>query len=129
MCTTCWTEAGSPANWNTEIAETLELVRELYEIHPVGGPLHVVLDAANIDGAVTPYYDCFEPEDLDALYDGGWALKDLPPESPAVVEGLGRSTRQLCDDIAARLNAMPIEDRYSVLAFHWRLVPAPESED
>lgn len=123
-----WNDAGRPANWNAEIARALELVRALYEIHMAGGPLHVVLDDWNIDGQIKPYYDCYTDEELDELYDGGWKIADLPPEAPVVVEGLGRSMRQLCEEIAALLNAMSLEDRMSVLAYHWRLTPTPEAE-
>jgi hypothetical protein len=121
-----WNDFGRPANWTPEIAETLNLVRELYRIHAVGGPLHVVLDDWNIDAAtIEPYYDCYGNDDLDAPYYDGWKIADLDPGAPAVVEGIGRSMRQLCDDIAAKLTAMSIEDRASVLAYHWRLVPVP----
>lgn len=128
MCVDCWRNEGSPANWTPEIAKALDLVRELYAIHPTGGPLHVQLDDWNIDGQIVPYYDGWTGEDLDALYSEGWALAELPAEAPVVVEGLGRSTRQLCDEIAAKLNAMPLADRYSVLAYYDKLATPPTRE-
>jgi hypothetical protein len=121
-----WIELGRPAKWTPEIAQALGLVRDLYEIHSVGGPLHVVLDDWNIDGTIEPYYDCYTDEELDELYSDGWKIADLDPQAPAVVEGLGRSMRQLCDEIATLLNAMTPDDRVSVLAYYWRLAPTPE---
>lgn len=87
------------------------LIRELYAIHPVGGPLHVVLDDGNLDGAIRPYYDCFTDEELDAVYFEGTPVADLDPEAPVVKEGLGQSTRELCDRIAALMNVMTVEGR------------------
>src|SRR5688572_17079926 len=91
---------------NQAQTELLELIRELYAIHSTGGPLHVQLDDGNLDGTIEPWYDGFTDTELDELYCDGEPIAELPPLAPAVVEGLGRSTRQLCDDIAARLNAM-----------------------
>lgn len=117
MCFHCYNQAGQPVRWSPDIKRAVELVRALYEIHAVGGPLHVVLDDWNIDGEIKPWYDGYDDDELDELHDGGWKLADLPPEAPVVVEGGGRSMRQLCDEIAALFNAMSIEDRASALAY------------
>lgn len=92
-----------------------ELIIALYKIHPVGGPLHVVLDDENLGGIIEPYYACYGTEELDELWYEGWRIADLPPEAPAVAEGLGRSMRQLCDRIAILLNAMPEDQRYEAV--------------
>lgn len=91
--------------------DLIDLIRELYAIHPTGGPLHSVLDDGNLDGTIRPYYDCFTDEELDELYSDGWKIADLDPQAPVVVERLGRSTRQICDQIAAIMNTMTVEDR------------------
>lgn len=131
MCQQCWEGAGSPANWNAQIAEALQLTRELYAIHPTGGPLHTVLEDCNIDGTIEPYYDGWVGggwpghDDLDALFYDGIPIAELDPLAPAVVEGLGRSTRQICDELAALLNTMPESDRYAMLAYHDGLIEVP----
>lgn len=118
MCESCWERAGCPTTWNDQIARVVELANALYEIHPTGGPLHCELDDWNLNGTIEPWYSGWDAADLDTLHHDGWAVTDLPPEAPAVVGGLGRSTRQICDELAALLNAMPEADRYAALA-HW----------
>ncbi len=125
MCHECWTLEGSPANWTPQVAEAVALMRELYAIHMVGGPLHVAVDDWNIDGTIKPYYDAYDDAELDRLYSGGWPLDELPAEAPVVVNGEGRSLRQICDELAAKLNVMELADRYSVLAFHDGLATPP----
>lgn len=92
-----------------------ELIVALYKIHAVGGPLHSVLDDGNLDGTIEPYYDCYDDEELDELWYDGIRIAELHPKAPAVTEGLGRSMRQLCDEIAALLNAMPEDQRYEAV--------------
>ena len=137
MCVNCWNEAGQPANWTPEIAEALALVRELYAIHPVGGPLHVQLDDCNIDMDIVPAYEHYTDAELDRLYDtdcdansfSAWPLDELPPDVPVVVEGLGRSMRQICDEIAAKMGPMAEEDRMSVLAYHGGYAQQPKATE
>lgn len=97
MCIECWQAAGSPANWTPDIARALTLTRELYADHPTGGPLHVYLDDMNLDGQIRPHYSGMEDN----------------------------ATIQLCDELAALLNDMPVADRVSVAAFHDEYVPVP----
>lgn len=119
-------EADCPTNWNPAIAEALKLTQELYAIHPVGGPLHVVLDDHNIDGTIAPWYDGWTDAELDALYlDDGCPVAELDPQAPAFLDGEGRSTRQICDELAAKLNAMLEADRHSMLAYHCNLIEVP----
>lgn len=106
MCENCRASADSPAGWNPAIAEALELTRGLYAIHSTGGPLHSVLDDWNIDGLIEPWYG--NAEDWDDEVPSG-----------------GRTTREICDELAAKLNAMPEADRYSMLAYHDRLIEVP----
>lgn len=100
-------------------ARFVELVDQLYAIHPTGGPLHVVLDDCNIDGTIEPFYVGWAAEELDALYYDGWPIAELHPDAPAVTEGLGRSTRQLCDEIAELMNGWTLSERETALAL-WR---------
>jgi hypothetical protein len=92
-----------------------DLVDQLYAIHATGGPLHVHLDDRNLDGTIRPWYDAWTDAELDRLYDDGWPIDELDPAAPAVTDGLGRSTRQLCDEIAELLNAMTVEERKTAL--------------
>jgi hypothetical protein len=99
-------------------ARIAELLAALYAIHPVGGPLHVEVDDGNLDGVITPWYDGWPGGDLDELWFEGVPIAELSPMAPAVVEGLGMSTRQICDELAALLNAMTVEEREAVVARH-----------
>jgi hypothetical protein len=99
-----------------------ELIVALYKIHAVGGPLHVVLDDKNLDGTITPWYVGYDDEELDELWYDGWRIADLPPESAAVTEHLGRSMRQLCDEIATMLNAMTVPQREAATEHADRLI-------
>lgn len=93
----------------------IELIRELYSIHSVGGPLHVAIDDGNLDGVITPSYEHYADAELDALWFEGWPIAELDPGAPAVVEGLGRSMRQICDELAAALNTMTVDEREAAI--------------
>lgn len=116
MCSSCWHEMGRPNQKTANTDRLVQLIRDLYAIHPTGGPLHVVLDDWNVDGLIEPAYGHYAVSALDALYYQGWPVADLPITASAVVEGLGRSTRSLCDEIAELLTAMTIPQRYAALA-------------
>jgi hypothetical protein len=115
MCTECWEKAGSPTTWNEQTARAGELLTQLYAIHPVGGPLHAVVDDWNLDGEIKPWYVGYDPAELDALYFDGIPIADLDPEAPGIAEA--RSLRQICNELATLLNAMPEADRYATLAY------------
>jgi len=117
MCADCWREAGSPTEKTPDTDRLAELIVALYKIHAVGGPLHSVLDDWNLHGTITPWYDGYDDEELDELWYEGIRIADLDPEAPAVTEGLGRSMRQLCDEIAAILNGMTEPQRYAAVAY------------
>ncbi|HEX7173508.1 MAG TPA: hypothetical protein VF365_12990 [Candidatus Limnocylindria bacterium] len=91
-----------------------ELIVALYKIHGTGGPLHSVLDDRNLNGTITPW-NGYGDDELDELWWDGWRIADLPPEAPAVTNQLGHSMRQLCDEIAALLNALPEPQRYEAV--------------
>lgn len=126
MCVECWEKAGSPTTWNGDVARAVQLLGELYAINGVGGPLHAEVDDYNLDNVITPYYDGWNDAELDALHYDGWPIADLPAEAPAVVEGLGRSLRQICDELAALLSSMAVADRHAAVALHggyWQASP------
>jgi len=91
VCRECWERGGSPANDSPEIARAVELIGDLYDINAAGGPLHVYVDDWNLEGEIVPW------DGYDYEYD--------PPEMRAIVA-----------ELAALLNAMTIDDRYSTLA-------------
>jgi len=129
MCDNCWREAGSPTERTPDTARLVELIGKLYEIHPTGGPLHSVLDDWNLDGHIEPYWRGWSDEDLDALWYGGIPFDELDPQAPAVVERLGVSTRAVCTEIAALLNAMTESQRYAALAYADGFIPEPPAAE
>lgn len=50
MCQACWAGYGHPTELPEHGQEAINLIRELYQDHPTGGPLHVQLDDWNIGG-------------------------------------------------------------------------------
>lgn len=125
MCSDCYTKAGSPTDWTPQTARFVDLVQTLYAVHPTGGPLHVVLDDWNLDGEIKPWYDGHTDADLDEPYFEGWRIADLDPGAPAVAQGLGRTTREVCDEIAAILNSWTSDQRYAGMAYADRLIERP----
>jgi hypothetical protein len=120
MCRDCWIGASSPTEWSSETERVVDLVRELYDLPGcgVGGPLHVALDDCNLDvREIEPWYNGWSGENLDALHYQGVPVAELDPGSPAAVEGLGVSIRQVCDEIAAILNRMTVPQRYAAMAY------------
>lgn len=88
MCESCWNDAGRPTAVPESIAEFIGLFNQLYEVEPMGGPLHSVLDDWNLDGEIypSPGLDCDD------------------------------ETYELCDRISRLLNAMTVPERYASLA-------------
>lgn len=55
MCTDCWDEMGRPAIDTPKVREAARLVRELYQEHCTGGPLHIVVDDWNLEDGHVDY--------------------------------------------------------------------------
>lgn len=89
MCGDCYEEAGKPTDVPLEVERFVGLANELYAEHPTGGPLHVVLDDWNVEGAIIPY---LEGED--------WPT----------------NTVELCEEIAALMNGWTLDQRYAAMA-------------
>jgi hypothetical protein len=93
MCITCWTDKGSPTDWNPDVAKVVELIRHLYEDlgHSNGGQLHAVLDDYNVeDEHIVP-----------------WWLGDDGPDEMATV-----------NELVERLTSMTIPERLSAIAHY-----------
>lgn len=102
MCAGCWAGMDHPKDPGPNVDRVLHLIAELYKIHPTGGPLHCELDDWNLDAEViTPMYA------IPAR--GGYPghPDDYSPEIHAV-----------CDELAALLTEMTLDQRYAVLAFN-----------
>ena len=106
MCGSCWEEAGEPTEWTPQTARFIELHDELYQLEPVGGPLHAVLDDWNLDGVIEPYWSATNC--------------DLDDDHPDVVR-----TLELCTEIAAILNAWTEALRYAAMAYVRGYLPRP----
>ena len=99
-----------------DTARLVGLIRDLYKIHPVGGPLHVYLDDGNLGDHIEPAYEHYGAEELDELWFRGVRIAELSVRAPAVVEGLGVSMRQLCDEIAGLMNGMTESEQCAAVA-------------
>jgi len=98
MCETCWVEHGRPDTWNPDIARALELIRAIYEVEPVGAPLHVVLDDWNIeDGHIKI-----------------WPDPETDPQAMAAAE-----------ELVPLLRRMSVTQRAAALAYHDGLLEVP----
>jgi hypothetical protein len=49
MCESCWIERGSPNVQNERVYAAVDAIERVYDSHPTGGKLHVVLDDDNIE--------------------------------------------------------------------------------
>lgn len=100
MCRSCWTAAGQPVVWDETVAEAAQLIRNLYEIEPMGGPLHCVLDDWNLDAeTIIPMYVI--------------PARGLAPGYP---DRYSQRVHELCDRIAELLTPMFEGWRQSTLA-------------
>lgn len=114
MCKSCWVNADSPAEWAPTTSRVIELLRELYLIHPTGGPMHAALDDWNVeyDGHLEPLY----------------AIPAYGPR-PAYPDNWDARTHQLCDEISALLLAMTVEQRFAALAYWEGFLDMPTGAD
>lgn len=100
MCANCWIAAGQPVAWDETVAELTQLIRDLYEVAPTGGPLHVELDDWNLDAdTIVPMYE-------------------IPPHghAPGHPDRYSRRVHELCDRIAELMTPLPQGWRESALA-------------
>lgn len=101
-----WDERGRPDDWNPKVKRALELIRAVYEIEPVGGPLHVILDDWNIeDGDVT---QAERTEYVPASF--------VEPDEAEEV-------RTAVAELVPLLAEMTVNERASALARHWGYLP------
>jgi hypothetical protein len=110
MCGDCWERHGSPAEWTPQTARFTELHNALYDLEPMGGPLHSVLDDWNLDGHIEPYWPA-----LGVARD----LEDADPDMMRI--------RDLCTEIAAILNGWTEPQRYAAMAYADGFLPPPSS--
>lgn len=97
-----WEEHGSPTDWNPKVKRALELIRAIYAIEPVGGPMHAELDDWNIEGVITPYP--YEPYMF-------------------VEEAEADEVRAAVAELIPLLNTMTMNERVSALARYWGYLP------
>jgi hypothetical protein len=102
MCRGCWESNDSPSEWTPTTGRVIELIRELYEIYPTGGPLHAALDDWNVeyDGHLKPLY----------------AIPAYGPR-PASPDDYDARTHEVCDEVSARLLSMTVPQRFAALAY------------
>lgn len=118
-----WDERGRPDDWNPKVKRALELVRDIYEYAPTGGPLHVILDDWNIeDGDVA-----LAAKDLRDGYfrlgPGGVEVAYDPYDSTFMDEDEIRQVRDAVAELVPLLAEMTVNERASALARHWGYLP------
>lgn len=108
MCNGCWVGHDSPTEWTPTTGRVVELIRDLYELHPTGGPLHASLDDWNVDydGHLVPLYAIPANRYRDAMPDD-----------------YDERTHQLCDEISRLLLAMTVPQRFAALAYWEGFLP------
>ena len=106
MCKSCWVNADSPTEWTPTTGRVVGLIRELYERHPTGGPLHATLDDWNVeyDGHLEPLYA-------------------IPTHG--LLDDWDKRTHELCDEISRLLLAMTVPQRRAALAYGEGFLDAP----
>lgn len=109
MCGGCWNGAGEPDEWTPQTARFIELHDALYELEPVGGPLHAVLDDWNLKGQIEPYWSVVG------------IARDLEDDDPDM-----QRIRNLCTEIAAVLNGWTEHQRYAAMAYASDYLQRPE---
>jgi hypothetical protein len=109
MCGDCWDRAGQPVEWTAQTARFIELHDALYELEPVGGPLHTVLDDWNLKGQIEPYWPSLG------------IARDLEDDDPDM-----QRIRDLCTEIAAILNDWTESQRYAAMAYASDYLQRPE---
>ena len=95
MCYSCYLEDGAPSIITEATRNAAAAIERLYEVHPVGGFLHIVVDDDNTDD-----------DDVDfclAAMDSGDV--DRPPS-------------QIEREVGVMLRAMTKDERISALAIH-----------
>jgi hypothetical protein len=108
MCGDCWEQHGAPTDWTPQTARFIELHDALYDLEPMGGPLHSVLDDWNLDDEIEPYWPAL-----------GIAC-DLEDDDPAL-----EHIRHLCTELAAILNGWTEAQRYAANAYAANYLPRP----
>jgi len=108
VCGGCWEKRGAPTEWTPQTARFIELCNALYELEPVGGPLHSVLDDWNLDGHIEPYWPA------------QGIARDLEDDDPDMA-----SITELCTEIAAILNGWTGPQRYAAMAYADDYLPRP----
>lgn len=97
MCVDCWNRAGRPTELPATYERFAELYADLYDFHPVGGPLHSVLDDWNLDGHIEPYPGLTFEDEMDQTDNTAYVY-------------------EICSEIADLLNAMTERERYAAVA-------------
>lgn len=108
MCQSCYDKWGRPTEWNDEISRAVDLVETIYQWHPAGGLLHIVLDDWNIGDEKVAWVESYVAQEA-----GGWE-----EEEPEMVA----ATRELLP----LLKAMSVAERASTLAYTEGFAPLPE---
>lgn len=98
MCSTCWSQNGSPKIVNYKVLEVVGLIKKIYEYSSTGGNLHIVLDDWNID-----------------LKSIDWCLKNALKLN---IHEAGLEELELERKCATLLRSMPLKERASALALN-----------
>lgn len=105
MCRECWKEFGSPKIDTHETRRVADLIKELYELNSVGGPLHIVTDDYNVSDDDVRF--CLD-EINQTGPDEHWSFTERPENAD--------NLRGLCLDIANSMVDMSEAERTSTIA-------------
>lgn len=103
MCINCYEEAGRPQIVNERTIKAAALIDNVYEYFGAGGYAHNVVDDWNLDDG-----------NIDFCID--YANKDRPSD-PEEEEG-----RQACLDCLNYMKDLSIDERYSAMAIHEKMI-------